>query len=193
MWAAQGLAHTCYIMYADHATGLSPDEISMDSWSPAEDEGRWLTQLEEWRAQEPPSGLPPGLEEVPATATDRDYRTLKDSYLLRPEAVESMYILWRLTGQEKWQDRGWEIFQAIENHTRTEYGYSSVSMLDSIPAHHKDEMPSFFLAETLKYLYLLFLDKDILPLDNWVFNTEAHPFPIFHWNTWERERYGIST
>ncbi|KAF8347775.1 glycoside hydrolase [Amanita rubescens] len=192
MWAAQGLAYTCYIMYADHATGLSPDEVSMDTWSPVKDEGRWLTQLEEWRAQEPPSGLPPGLEEVPANATDRDYRSLKDSYLLRPETVESIYILWKLTGQEKWRDRGWEIFQAIENHTRTEYGYSSVSMLDSIPAHQKDEMPSFFLAETLKYLYLLFLDKDVLPLDDWVFNTEAHPFPIFHWSTWEEERYGIA-
>jgi len=85
MWAAQGLAYTCYIMYADHATGLSPDEVSMETWSPVKDEGMWVTQLEEWRAQGPPSGLPPGLEEVQANATDRDYRTLKDSYLLRPE------------------------------------------------------------------------------------------------------------
>jgi mannosyl-oligosaccharide alpha-1,2-mannosidase len=39
-------------------------------------------------------------------------------------------------------------------------------------------MPSFFLAETLKYLYLLFEDHDVVPLDAWVFNTEAHPLPI---------------
>ena len=37
---------------------------------------------------------------------------------------------------------------------------------------------SFFLAETLKYLYLLFSDDSELPLDQWVFNTEAHPLPI---------------
>ncbi|KAF8717523.1 hypothetical protein AX14_012169 [Amanita brunnescens Koide BX004] len=193
MWAARGLAYTCYIIYADHATGLSPDEIQMHySRSPTKVKGRWLTQLEEWEAQESPSDLPPGLEEVNATATDRDYYAIKDSYFLRPETVESMYMLWRLTGEEKWRDRGWEIFQAIEKHCRTEYGYASVSMLDSLPAHHRDEMPSFFLAETLKYLYLLFLDNDILPLDHWVFNTEAHPFPIFHWNTWEKEQYGIA-
>lgn len=40
---------------------------------------------------------------------------------------------------------------------------------------------SYFLAETLKYLYLLFLDDDILPLEKWVFNTEAHPLPVFAW------------
>jgi mannosyl-oligosaccharide alpha-1,2-mannosidase len=37
---------------------------------------------------------------------------------------------------------------------------------------------SFFLAETLKYLYLLFADDTLLPLDQWVFNTEAHPVPV---------------
>lgn len=43
-------------------------------------------------------------------------------------------------------------------------------------------MESFFLAETLKYFYLLFEDDaNVLPLDQWVLNTEAHPFPI--WGT----------
>ncbi|KAK2463623.1 hypothetical protein APHAL10511_004374 [Amanita phalloides] len=192
MWAAQGLAYTCYITYADQATGLGPDEMKMQAWSPSEAKGRWLTQLEEWEAQEQPSGAPPGLEEVPATATDRDYYAMKDFYLLRPETVESMYLLWKLTGENKWRERGWEIFQAIEKHARTEYGYASVTMLNNTPAHLKDEMPSFFLAETLKYLYLLFLDDDILPLDKWVFNTEAHPFPIFHWRPWEKKQYNIT-
>jgi mannosyl-oligosaccharide alpha-1,2-mannosidase len=85
MWAARGLAYTCYITYADHATGLGPDEIMMHRWSPSPEKGRWLTQLEEWEAQESPSGPPPGLEEVPANATDRDYYPFRDSYLLRPE------------------------------------------------------------------------------------------------------------
>lgn len=85
MWAAKGLAYTCYITYADHATGLGPDEIMMHRWSPSPEKGRWLTQLEEWEAQESRSGPPPGLEEVPANATDRDYYPFRDSYLLRPE------------------------------------------------------------------------------------------------------------
>lgn len=39
-------------------------------------------------------------------------------------------------------------------------------------------MQSFFLAETLKYLYLLFSPSDLIPLNEWVFNTEAHPLKI---------------
>jgi mannosyl-oligosaccharide alpha-1,2-mannosidase len=41
-----------------------------------------------------------------------------------------------------------------------------------------DKMQSFFLAETLKYLYLLFSPSTVIPLDEWVFNTEAHPVRI---------------
>jgi len=37
----------------------------------------------------------------------------------------------------------------------------------------------FFLAETMKYLYLLFAPDDVIPLDEFVFNTEAHPLLIF--------------
>lgn len=50
---------------------------------------------------------------------------------------------------------------------------------------------SYALAETFKYLYLIFLDHDPLPMDKWVFNTEAHPFPIFEWTKKEKQRYGI--
>jgi len=44
--------------------------------------------------------------------------------------------------------------------------------------NHKDIMDSFFLAETLKYLYLLFADDSMVPLEKYVFNTEAHPFSV---------------
>ena len=49
-----------------------------------------------------------------------------------------------------------------------------------MPPPKRDKMESFWLAETLKYLYLLFDDSEppILPLDQYVFNTEAHPLPI---------------
>lgn len=44
----------------------------------------------------------------------------------------------------------------------------------------RDKMESFFLGETLKYLYLLFSDQpDLLSLDAFVFNTEAHPLPVW--------------
>jgi mannosyl-oligosaccharide alpha-1,2-mannosidase len=43
----------------------------------------------------------------------------------------------------------------------------------------------------LKYLYLLFTDEELLPLDKWTFNTEAHPLPVFEWSDWEKDYYGI--
>ena len=43
-------------------------------------------------------------------------------------------------------------------------------------ADEEDSEESFWLAETLKYFYLLFEDEDVVSLDEWVLNTEAHPF-----------------
>ena len=68
--------------------------------------------------------------------------------------------------------------QAIEKWCRTENGYTGVKDVYSVPPPHDDVQQSFFLAETLKYLYLLFSPDDVLPLDRWVLNTEAHPLPI---------------
>lgn len=60
-------------------------------------------------------------------------------------------------------------------------GYSSISNVqDPHNPQPRDKMESFFLGETLKYLYLLFSDDaDLLSLDAFVFNTEAHPLPIW--------------
>ena len=99
-------------------------------------------------------------------------------YLLRPETVESYFILWRITKKQKYRDWAWDVVQALEKHTRTENGYSGIRSVYSVPTQFDDVQQSFFLAETLKYLYLIFSDDSTFPLDKWVFNTEAHPFPI---------------
>jgi len=51
---------------------------------------------------------------------------------------------------------------------------------------------SWFLAETLKYLYLLFDDTNAITFNNWVFNTEAHPLPVFSWTDEERRKFKVS-
>ena len=38
-----------------------------------------------------------------------------------------------------------------------------------------DRMESFWLAETLKYFYLIFSEPGLISLDDFVLNTEAHP------------------
>ncbi|AQK45948.1 Mannosyl-oligosaccharide 12-alpha-mannosidase MNS1 [Zea mays] len=96
--------------------------------------------------------------------------------ILRPETVESLMYLWRLTGNTTYQDWGWDIFQAFEKNSRVESGY--VGLRDVNTGEKDNMMQSFFLAETLKYLYLLFSPPSVISFDEWVFNTEAHPLRI---------------
>ncbi|MEQ2179406.1 hypothetical protein GOODEAATRI_024616, partial [Goodea atripinnis] len=60
-------------------------------------------------------------------------------------------------------------------------GYTSINNVgDPANPGPRDKMESFFLGETLKYLYLLFSDDmELLSLDKYIFNTEAHPLPIW--------------
>ncbi|KAJ6727564.1 MANNOSYL-OLIGOSACCHARIDE ALPHA-12-MANNOSIDASE-RELATED [Salix purpurea] len=96
--------------------------------------------------------------------------------ILRPETVESLFYLWRLTGNRTYREWGWNIFQAFEKNSHIETGY--VGLKDVNTGVKDDMMQSFFLAETLKYLYLLFSPSSVISLDEWVFNTEAHPLKI---------------
>jgi mannosyl-oligosaccharide alpha-1,2-mannosidase len=96
-------------------------------------------------------------------------------YILRPEAIESVFIMYRLTGDQEWQDKAWRMFEAIEKVTRTNIASSAISDVTSETPKKMDSMESFWLAETLKYFYLIFSDTDLVSLDDYVFNTEAHP------------------
>ena len=104
-----------------------------------------------------------------------DYKTMQvkyPGYQLRPEIIESAYYLYRYTRDPKYLRMGRVFFSAIINECRTDAGYTTLKSV--ITREKGDLMPSYFLAETLKYLYLLFTDSDLL--DRAVFNTEAHPF-----------------
>ncbi|KAK4237571.1 glycoside hydrolase [Achaetomium macrosporum] len=108
-------------------------------------------------------------------------------YILRPEAIESVWYMYRITGDPAWQDKGWRMFEAVVAATRTEVAHSAIrdvaatestgsSKKDPTKGPFQDSMESFWLAETLKYFYLLFEKPDVISLDEWVLNTEAHPF-----------------
>ncbi|HEV8577949.1 MAG TPA: glycoside hydrolase family 47 protein [Thermoanaerobaculia bacterium] len=105
-----------------------------------------------------------------------DYKTMKitsPGYQLRPEIMESAYILHRLTKDPRYLEMGKTFVEGLAAHCRTDAGYT---VLKDVTTKEKgDLMPSYFLAETLKYLYLLFAPDDTLDLKKVVFNTEAHP------------------
>ena len=113
------------------------------------------------------------------------FQPLDSHNLLRPETVESLFYMYRFTKDKKYRDWGWQIFMAFMKYTKIEGGgFSSINNVKS-PGNpgFKDKLESFFLAETLKYLFLLFSDdSQLIPLDKYVFNSEAHPMPIY--NEW---------
>jgi mannosyl-oligosaccharide alpha-1,2-mannosidase len=105
-------------------------------------------------------------------------------YILRPEAIESVFILYRTTGDPDLLEAAWEMFQSIVNATTTPIANAAISDV-TMSQKELDEqgidvrtnsMESFWTAETLKYFYLIFSEPDVVNLDEWVFNTEAHPF-----------------
>ena len=119
--------------------------------------------------------------------------SLDAKYNLRPEAIESVFIMWRITGDKYWRDIGWEMFESIIKHTRTPFGHSALRsvlytkeatvveggvMVRRQRAPQADEMESFWFAETLKYFWLLFSEVDLISLDDYVLNTEAHPLRL---------------
>ena len=105
-----------------------------------------------------------------------DYTTMKATdaaYPLRPEIIESTYYLYHFTGRPKYLDMGRVYLGGLKKYCRTRAGYAALS--DVTRKTQADEMPSYFFAETLKYLYLLFAPSQALDLSKSVFNTEAHP------------------
>jgi len=64
-------------------------------------------------------------------------------------------------------------YESLVKYCRTDVAYSALKHVEA--KTKEDDMESFFLAETLKYLYLLYAPADTLDLSKNVFNTEAHP------------------
>jgi len=108
----------------------------------------------------------------------KDFSARSDRhYILRPETVESLFILYRVTGDPIYQDWGWEIFNSLIKSCKVDHGFSGITDVTQVPPRHDNLQQSFFLAETLKYLYLLFA-PELINIDECVFNTEAHPVRI---------------
>jgi len=98
--------------------------------------------------------------------------------LLRPETVESLFYMFVLTRDEKYRRWGEQIFSAIWTHGRLPSGFATVADVRVVPTVKVDEMHSFLLAETFKYLYLLFSPPGTLDISRYVMNTEGHPLSL---------------
>ncbi|KAI0012892.1 glycoside hydrolase family 47 protein [Xylariaceae sp. FL0662B] len=171
MRLARELMQTCWGMYKWMATGLAAEITYFNIANPPLSESA------------PHQAPPAKFDEDPDAQWRKDYsvHAMDVHNLQRPETVESLFYMWRITGDVKYREWGWEMFKSFMNYTAVEEGggFSSLSNANKVPPVMRDNMESFWLAETLKYFYLLFSPDDLLPLDKIVINTEAHPFPRF--------------
>ncbi|KAI9815430.1 MAG: hypothetical protein M1827_002563 [Pycnora praestabilis] len=101
--------------------------------------------------------LQPGFTDIP----DR-------RYILRPEAIESIFILYRITGDTSLLDAAWKMFQSIQKHTQTDIANAAIDDVTKPEPTKSDRMESFWMAETLKYFYLIFSEPDVINLDEYV-------------------------
>uniref|UniRef100_A0A8C5NC48 alpha-1,2-Mannosidase n=1 Tax=Gouania willdenowi TaxID=441366 RepID=A0A8C5NC48_GOUWI len=150
MELAKELMETCYQMYVQMETGLSPEIVHFNMHQ--------------------------------GSVRDIEVKLADRHNLLRPETVESLFYLYRFTKDHKYRQWGWEVLQNFNKYTKVSSGgFTSINNVrDPEYPSPRDKMESFFLGETLKYLYLLFSDEpDLISLDHYVFNTEAHPLPIW--------------
>ena len=175
---ATKLTDGCVYTYKAFPHGIMPETFYMapcDSTTDCQwDEGAWKKHVkdrEEDKEKSPEDiieqkHLPQGFTHIP------DKR-----YILRPEAIESVFVLYRVTARQDLAESAWEMFEAIEKVTKTELANSAVGDV-TVPEREPQKlnsMESFWMGETLKYFYLVFSAPSVISLDDYMFNTEAHP------------------
>lgn len=169
------------LLEACHHTYVStPTQIGPESWS-------WVPKFGVENATFEPS-TPRQEDELKKNG----FWVADARYRLRPEYVESLFYAYRITGEQRYRDWAWDAFLAFEKYCKTPYGYAgirdvmrkprTINLEEEALAQNEgegwwiDESESFWGAETLKYLWLIFSDKEVGSLDRWVYSTEGHPF-----------------
>ncbi|THH14610.1 hypothetical protein EW146_g5737 [Bondarzewia mesenterica] len=107
---------------------------------------------------------------------DHGYYITSADYIQRPEVLESNFYAWRVTGNTTFLDRAASAVESFQKFLKTSTGYAGINNVNNEATTKIDDTESFWFAEVLKYLYLTFDDPDHISLDDYVFNTEAHPF-----------------
>ena len=182
---ARKLVDGCTWAYEQMPTGIMPEYFEMIPCEMNSDchwnESKWEQHLrasqEKHQAHTGVKTLTP--EEMAAESPEqivqrlklkRGFTEIRDRrYILRPEAIESVFIHYRLTGEKDLFDTAWRMYQSIENATRTEYGHAAIyDVVSNGVPEKQNSMESFWLAETLKYFYLMFSEPEVVDLDRYV-------------------------
>ncbi|KAI0549263.1 glycoside hydrolase, partial [Xylaria curta] len=182
MAVATKLVEGCMWTYEAFPHGIMPETFTMTPCATKDsctwDDASWRQDV---KTRAGGNNKDPKIDEIISRERlPRGFTSIPDRrYILRPEAIESLFVLYRTTGRQDLVELAWGMFQAINRSTSTQLANSAVwdvtLPLDQAP-QFSDSMESFWMGETLKYFYLIFSEPSLISLDEFVFNTEAHPF-----------------
>ena len=144
MQLAAELTKTCWGMYKKMATGLAAEITFFEINDPPRMESDGIRKSVE-------------ITDEKDAAWKQDY-TVKpmDSHnLQRPETIESLFYMWRITGDVKYREWGWEMFKSFVKYTAADdgAGYTSLADANEIPPVMKDNMESFWLVKHFLFLH----------------------------------------
>ena len=141
MELARQLTKTCWGMYRVTSTGLAPE-------------------IAHFNLHDPPVMMEDKILQSPAQLPDDPEAEWRSDYVVkpndahnlqRPETVESLFYMWRITGDEIYRHWGWEMFQRFVEHTAVEDGggFTSIDNVNHIPTSPRDNMESFWLVSDI--------------------------------------------
>jgi mannosyl-oligosaccharide alpha-1,2-mannosidase len=175
---ARKLTNGC--LWAHHATPsrLMPSRFKLTTCPSADQPcpfspSRWVEEFREENESESPDQNQdmaiPNLPEGFVSVTDSQH--LLDS----SSTIESVLVMYRLTGDPAWREAGWKLFTAIRAHTHVQGGHSGLDdAMKDIPGH-LNETGGLGLVKSLKLFYLLFVDPAVVSLDEYVLSSSGHP------------------
>jgi hypothetical protein len=140
MKLARELMKTCWGMYKVTQTGIAPEII-------------WFS-VEETILRSTSDGPPSSARSSDSEAIwkmDYNIKPLDAHNLQRPETVESLFLMWRITKDPIYREWGWNIFQAFLEHSTVQFGegFSSLDDVNKIPPPRRDDMESFWLVSRI--------------------------------------------
>ena len=155
MELARALTKTCWGMYKVTDTGIAPEIV----WFRASDESLRS------RKGMPRAPLARSSDSEEVWKKDFNIKPVDAHNLQRPETVESLFMMWRITKDPIYREWGWEIFQAFLEYSTVPLGegFTSLNNVNAIPPPRRDNMESFWLVRDTLALLVLVLTYSARP------------------------------
>lgn len=123
---ASRLTDGCVWLYDAFPTNIMPDNVEL---APCPTRDKPCDYIKPAFADAIAQGLPEG------------FRKMRNGqYLLRPEAIESVYYMWRITGDTKWRDAAWRMWEGIVRYAETNLAFATVLDVNSAQKRNLDVM-----------------------------------------------------